>query len=202
MSFIHQGSAFLSLTISTDERICTIHNYFPLIIASQDYYTHFVVTPVWVNIKTSIRGNGYQEYMTWNFIDIKWHATTAFEYLIWFDLIFFFDPNVLCQKVSYTIPVVRRYVLPSYTVIQVGIKVVECFFFFRYNAWGNLIQHVRKLKINKKRKKKAWLSLETNRKNFSMVTNALNVTMRIPRKVTCCTILPEISFSKFLCIHI
>ena len=99
MSSIHQGSAFLSLTISTDERICTIYNYFPLIIASQHYYTPSVVTPVWVNIKTSIRGNGYQEFMTWNFIDIKWHATTAFEDLIWF--FFFFDPNVLCQK-SYT----------------------------------------------------------------------------------------------------
>ena len=83
MSFIHQGSVFLSLTISTDERICTIDNYFPTI-ASQDYYIHFVVTPVWVNIQTSIQGNGYKEYMTWNFIDIKWHATTAFEDLIWF----------------------------------------------------------------------------------------------------------------------
>ena len=126
MSFIHQGSAFLSLTISTDERICTIHNYFPLIIASQHYYTHFVVTPVWVNIKTSIRGNGYQELMTWNFIDIKWHATTAFEDLIWF---FFFLTQMSYVKSLIHNPVVRRYVLPSYSVIQVGIKVVEGFFF-------------------------------------------------------------------------
>ena len=129
MSFIHQYSAFLSLTTSTDERICTIHNYFPLIIASQHYYTHFVVTPVWVNIKTSIRGNGYQEFMTWNFIDIKWHATTAFEDLIWF----FFLTQISYVKSLIHNPVVRRYVLPSYIVIQVGVTVLRwlgAFFFF------------------------------------------------------------------------
>lgn len=131
MPFIHQGSAFLSLTISTDERICTIHNYFPLIIASQDYYTHFVVTPVWVNIKTSIRGNGYQEYMTWNFIDIKWHAITAFEDLKIKNKKFW--PKCLVSKVSYTILWSEdSKLLTSYTVIQVGIKVVEGFFIFYF----------------------------------------------------------------------
>ena len=169
MSFIHQGSAFLSLTISTDERIFTIYNYFPLIIASQHYYTHFVVTPVWVNIKTSIRGNGYQEFMTWNFIDIKWHATTAFEDLIWF--FFFFLTQMSYVKSLIHNPIIRRYVLPSYTVIQVSIKVVEgLFFFFRYNAWGNLIQHVRKLKINKK--KKSLIESRNKHEELSMVTNA------------------------------
>ena len=82
---------------------------------------------------------------------------------IWFDFFFFTQMSYVKSLIHN--PVVRRYVLPSYTVIQVGIKVVEGFFFFRYNAWGNLIQHVRKLKINKGEKKKAWLSLETNRKN-------------------------------------